>query len=440
MKQNATLSAREIAARILVRIEQDGAFAAAVLDVELARAVQLSERDRAFATELVYGTLRAIRYIDERLSNHTDRGFRKLDIHVLSRLRIAAYQLLFLSRTPAFAAVNECVTAIRALRGPRLAGFANAVLRKLAADGTPANQDAWIDALPDWLRERLIKILGQSAARMLVGEPGSVPPACLVVPNPNERDAIAHEIEASIPDVRIEVATHSPHGLRIWNAGALTEHACVREGRAYVQEEGSQLVALLAGVRSGDRILDACAGRGHKSVLLAYQAGPLGTVDVADLHDAKLNQLASAFSRLGFRFGERHVIDWSVGCGTAKACFYDIVLVDAPCTGTGTIRRRPDILLRRKAADIDELATLQSRILANAARCVREGGRLVYAVCSVLEEESNLVCEEFSNAHPLFVREPSPPLGTETTHGVLLHPLATGTDGYFVAAWRRRST
>ncbi|MBX3264528.1 MAG: RsmB/NOP family class I SAM-dependent RNA methyltransferase, partial [Labilithrix sp.] len=217
------------------------------------------------------------------------------------------------------------------------------------------------------------------------------------------------------------------------------------EGAWTPQEEGSQLVALALGARPGEAVLDACAGRGNKTGLLARAVGGAGSVDAADVHPKKLERLTRELERIGRRPRATFAVDWSRGTGDAAAPDprgYDRVLVDAPCSGTGTLRRRPELALRRAAADVDELAALQRAILARAATLVRPGGRLVYAVCSVLREEAEDVLAAATAGAGL---EPSPfdsPAAAAVAGGgttLRLLPHEHGTDGYFVASLRRRA-
>jgi 16S rRNA (cytosine967-C5)-methyltransferase len=436
------LSPRSIAARVLVRVELDGAFAAAVLDAELRSAKQLDVRDRRLATELAYGTLRTINLIDEMLLRFASNGIAKLEPLTRAHLRVGAYQLMFLTKTPAFAVVNEAVNAVREKHGPRLAGFVNAVLRKVAsARESFAPERVLLDATPSWLRERLIARVGLDGAAALVGYIHEVPPVGLCVPRASDRTALLRELERELRTAIVQEAPHSPLGLLVHDGGAPQRWLAVVEGRAWVQEEGSQLVALLVGAQPGERVLDACAGRGHKTAILADAVGSAGRVVAADLHEAKLEQLKREAALTGWCVTEVYPIDWSVGAGGLDREPFDAVLVDAPCTGTGTLRRRPEIAGRRTEASVAELAALQFSILTNAARCVRPGGRLVYAVCSVLPEEGEGVVARFLASDPAFVPSPfsaDAPVG-EGVAEVMFTPLTHGTDGFFVASLVRRA-
>ncbi len=246
------LSARSIAARVLVRVEMDQAFASPVLDGELRSAKQLDVRERRLATELVYGTLRTIKLIDEMLLRYAPKGIAKMEPLTRAHLRVGAYQLMFLSKTPSFAVVNEAVNAVREKHGPRLAGFVNAVLRKVSlARESFVPEAVLLDATPTWLRTRLVATLGEAGAAALVGYIHDPPNAGICVPSAVDREALVAELSTELTDAVIELAPHSPLGVLVRHGGAPQKWKPVVEGRAWVQEEGSQLVALLVDAQPG---------------------------------------------------------------------------------------------------------------------------------------------------------------------------------------------
>lgn len=441
----AVPTARGVAAQVVVRVLRDAAFASASLDAELARAVQLEPRDRALATELVYGTLRLRGFLEGRIAKHAARGIAGLPIPVRAHLLVAAYQLLVLTRVPAFAAVNEAVTAIRTTKGERVAGFANAVLRKIAREPKPTEDELGAAALASAepaLAKALVRSIGEAGARALVAGHVDTPPTGLRVEDPAERDAWLAKLREARGGASFEAGKWSPHAIVARGAGLVTELPGYAEGAWTPQEEGSQVIALALGAKPGDAVLDACAGRGNKTGLLARAVSQGGAVDAADLHPAKLERLREELVRIRVAPRATYAVDWSKGQGDVAGP-YDRVLVDAPCSGTGTLRRRPELLLRRAEADVATLADLQRKILARAASLVRPGGRLVYAVCSVLREEAEdvvagaeamgLAAEPFDDA----VAQ-----GLASTEGSAasfrLLPHVHGTDGYFVASFRKR--
>ncbi len=423
----SALSSRGVAALAVVRVLRDGAYAAAALSAELERATALSERDRALATELLYGTLRLRSALEARLAPLAPRGLK--DVVVKAELLVAAYQLLSLDRVPAFAAVNAAVGAVRAARGPQVAGFANAVLRKLAGSEKLVSKDAALDNVAPWLVDALTRAVGPEETQALI-----VPPREKVV-------GLRLIAERPIPGwlASSERGQASARSRLIQSQGDPRKREGFEQGAFVVQEEGAQTVALALGARSGDKILDACAGRGQKTSLFTEQVGASGTVWAADVYPKKLEALQAEFQRLRLPSPALRAIDWTVGVGDIPSDF-DRVLVDAPCTGTGTLRRRPEIAARLQAADPARLSQLAEAILRAAATRAKVGGHVVFAVCSVLEEE----CEALV-ARVLDVLEPAPfdaPELTRIVEGAAtsfrIGPTRWATDGYFAASFRRR--
>jgi 16S rRNA (cytosine967-C5)-methyltransferase len=321
--------------------------------------------------------------------------------------------------------VDAAVGALHAARGPRVAGFANALLRRLAQQPPLAAEAAARTGVPDWLRVRLERAVGPEEAEALLRavEPGRL---CIRLTSrgaPPDWIAGAETGRVS-PRARLLRGAGDPHRWSGWDGGAFV-----------VQEEGSQMVALALGARPGDRVLDACAGRGQKASLLAEQIGPSGELWATDLYPRKLQALEEEFDRLGLPRPRTAAVDWTAGPGSTPGEL-DRVLVDAPCTGVGTLRRRPEIALRIAESDPERLGHLGLSLLRAAATRLRAGGRLVYAVCSVLPEECETVLagvRDMLRPVPFDAPELAPILlPGETTLRLL--PRRHGTDGYFMAS------
>lgn len=458
--------ARSIAGYVLDRVRAEQAFAAPVLDAALERYPELDPRDRALATDLVYGSLRTAPYLEARLARLARHGIDHLDPAVLSRLVIGAYQILFLDRVPAFAAVSEAVTAVTELRGTKLGAFANAVLRRLAkeAAGPPGRapqaagptgrapqaagppdkrallETATRESIAPWLRDALSRSLGAEGADAFIMELAAAP-LDLRVRQGGDREALIGELHGSLPDADITAGRVSPLAIKLRGARDGRRLDLVKKGTLAVQEEGAQLVALSLGAQPGDIVLDACAGRGNKTAVLAEQVGPSGAVDAADQHPQKLARLASELGAL--RLGARacYAVDWRVGTGDVPNG-YDRVLVDAPCSGIGTLRRRPELGTRRHPESLAELAALQIDLLVRAAGRVKEGGTVVYAVCSVLCEEGEDVVRAVLERAPFlrpapFAGDPAARLAGSRS-ALRLTPYQHQTDGYFLASFVRQ--
>jgi 16S rRNA (cytosine967-C5)-methyltransferase len=320
------------------------------------------------------------------------------------------------------------------------------VLRALTRDAQRESaspgllETAVVASAAPWLKECLGRALGEANVAPFLAAGATAAPLGVRVAEPGVRQAQLARLRAAAPDATFEVGRVSPLAILARGAGKPQALPGWNEGEWTIQEEGSQLVALALGARPGERVLDACAGRGNKTTLLAAQVGPSGAVDAADLHAAKLGALERELARLHLSIHAHHAVDWSAGSGDVPRDF-DRVLVDAPCSGVGTLGRRPDLQTRRSPENLAQLATLQRVILARASQHVRPGGRLVYAVCSVLREEAEDVVASFLAAAPDFSVAPfeaAEARGLSSEPAIRLLPHRHGTDGYYIASFARR--
>lgn len=431
--------ARRIALKVLTRVERERAFAAAALEAELKNVADA--RDASLATELVYGALRHRPWLDSLLAAASARGLDKLDPVVLEALRVAAYELAFLDRVPDHAAVNEAVREIRRLRGKKLAGFANAILHKLAADRAAlsapdpaqAADPALALGLKPWLFERLTAAHGRDRA-IAMGRAFNAP---------SRRTLRINTARLDLVSARERLGPGAQNGLYLPWAIDADDRAAARtledEGLAAYQDEGAGLVVAALDPHSGERILDACAGRGGKTATIAQLAGGAKLYAV-DKQASKLERLAFELSRQGFEASVA-VCDLAAADPPFAGPF-DRVLVDAPCSGTGTLGRRPEIRWRLEPGAVASLAELQHALLVRTAGLVRPGGRLVYAVCSLLPDECTDHVGPFLAAHPGFalVREPPAlwPAAIPWQGGApLVDPGVTRTDGYGILCFTR---
>jgi 16S rRNA (cytosine967-C5)-methyltransferase len=433
--------ARVRAARVLERVWVDRAFAAAVLDSELA---DLDPRDAGLATELVYGVLRTESFLEGELLQFAKSGRLVDSAPALAHLLMGAYTMAFLDRIPVFAAVSAAVTGVTAEIGQQPGGFCNAVLRayarKLDESGRPSPEKAALESAPGWLRGALRRSLGRKGAEQFLSAGPIPPPLGIAVGDAATRSDWIEKLRVAAPDGTFEPSALSPHGIVARGVGS--PHRLPGFEREWiVQEEGAQVIALACGVRPGDAVLDACGGRGNKAWLLSHLVGDAGSVILADKFPEKVERW---LSRAPFPDRTSAVaIDWSVGVGGLERD-RDLVLVDAPCSGIGTLRRRPEIARNRETEDLVALAAQQVAITRRAATLCKPGGRVVYAVCSVLAEECEQVVAalvadaEGPRLTPLpFTESSIIALGDapEPTSFRLL-PQRHGTDGYFVAQFR----
>jgi 16S rRNA (cytosine967-C5)-methyltransferase len=422
-------SAREVAQRVLVRVE-DGAYSNLVLP-EALRRTGLSDRDRAFTTDLVYGTLRAQRRLDARLAPHTRRPLEALDTGARAALRLGAYQL---ERGVApHAAVGETV----AVAPPRARGYVNAVLRAVAASGPPwpaPASDGEALSYPDWVLDRLDADLGADAARDTLAVQNEAPTLTLR-PNPRRVDAAGLDAELRAGGAATTAGTLVPEAVAVRGVGDPRALLAVAEGRATPQDQASQAVVGLVDARRGDRVLDVAAAPGGKATGLAERVVD-GTVVAVDVHAGRLTLVASAARRLGL--ATLHPVLADGRALPVAAATMDRALVDPPCSGLGVLRRRPEARWR-VAAPTPQLLALQRDLLTVAAATLRVGGRLVYSVCTLTRAETVDVVAAVRDAlGPTFAVLPPPgPPWRPSGGGALLLPQDAGTDGMFVAAFER---
>jgi 16S rRNA (cytosine967-C5)-methyltransferase len=390
-----------VAMRVLHRVDVDKAFASLALDAEIARTTT-DVRDAALATEIVYGSLRVMPDLDRAIAAHLKNDISKLDPLTRAALRAATYQLNHLARVPAHAVVDDAVSFIREKRTVRLAGFVNAVLRKIA-DKRPTNPEPPKTlSIPPWLKKAFESTLNPEQLREVIDLKPLPPPICLRVnTDRTSREQLAEQIRKELPRAKVDFGTLSPLSILVQGGGNPRHLPGYNEGYFAVQEEGAQLVALLTDTRPGESVADVCAGHGAKTALLSAMVGPSGHVTAIDIDENKLERIYPELARLGIPSTRVDIqaVDLRVGVAGQKAV-YDRVLVDAPCTGLGTIHRRPDLLLRVGPGDPDRLSETQIAILDRAINLVRSHGRLIYAVCSPTREEGEKVARTIDAKYP----------------------------------------
>jgi 16S rRNA (cytosine967-C5)-methyltransferase len=434
-KPPPTPGARVVALRVLRRVTEEGAYSTIALSAELDRS-RLAPRDRHLAAELVYGTLRRTIPLDHAIERVATRSIRRIDRPALAVLRLGAYQLLY-SRIPDHAAVSATVD----LAGPRERGFVNAVLRKLSTDRPPiptGDDDRAISlrtGLTEWAVTELRRVLPadevERAASVLAA------PADLSLRVNTCRitaDQLQERLVADGHEVR--PGTHHPDVLLVPAAapGALPGYG---EGWFIVQDEASALVAAALDPRPGERLLDACAGPGGKATDLACRVGDPGLVIGSDVRLGRATLVKRQAERLGARV---HVLVQDAQRPALEGSF-DGVLVDAPCSGFGAARRRPELLWRPAHENLAKLARLQVAILSGAADLVRPGGRLVYSLCTFPRAETDAAVRAFLSKREDFEPAPVPGPGGSATppFSHRLWPHVDGTDGMFYSGFRRRA-
>jgi 16S rRNA (cytosine967-C5)-methyltransferase len=388
--------ARQIAFDILSRVETQGAYASDLLHAELNS--KIKSEDAALATELTMGVLRQKRLLDFLLDTYSRKRGGALDVEVAIALRLGLYQLRFLDRIPARAAVNESVELVKSARKRSASTLVNAVLRRAAENSqTPVAslihgdlpQAEHLEILyshPAWLIERWLKEFGEWRAIVLLEANNRAPETAGAFAFPEEREADVKILEREgiriAPGRWLRDAFHAA-------GGNIPSSSVFRSGHMSVQDEASQIVPRLLNVEAGDSVLDVCAAPGGKTVTLARAAGPGAFVVATDIHEHRLRQMRAQLERVNLKGVRVAEIDAARPLPFRQK--FKRILVDAPCSGTGTLARNPEIRWRLKLDDLAEFHTRQVAMLGSALAQLEEGGRLVYSTCSLEFEENEAV-------------------------------------------------
>ncbi|MEE2678262.1 MAG: 16S rRNA (cytosine(967)-C(5))-methyltransferase RsmB [Myxococcota bacterium] len=452
--RGAPTQARLLALRVLERVERTGAYADRLLHTQLGRS-PLAAADRAFTTDLVNGTLRWRGRLDYLLAMLVDRDLEKLEPLVANALRLGAYQIVCTDRVPDRAAVDQTVRCVRAAGVEHATGFVNAVLRRLAAEQEslhfpsletdPLGHLTHALSLPPWLAARWLERYGPEEALALAQASNRIPPISVRANRQrSSRDALLADLRTRFPHAK--PCPYASDGVVIGRRGHPGLDPAFLSGRFTVQDEASQLVLDLLDPQPGEQVLDTCAAPGGKATGIAERTGQAGQVVALDTHSRRLDLVRRQIRRLGLagircleRDATRSLEDLAPGAG------FERVLVDAPCSGLGTLRRNPDARWRVQAGDPARLAEKQRTLLDRAAATLRTGGVLVYSTCTVLPEENEDLVRAFLEETPNFQRAPAdsipralrPLIDAEGTLRVMPH-LHDG-DGFFAVRMVRVS-
>lgn len=443
-------SPRRAAVEILTRVDTTGAFAEPLLDEVLSSRAFDEPSDRALLTQLVYGTLRMRGYLDWVIRSLCEKRSPAVSPPVRNILRTALYQIHFTDRIPDYAAVNEAVLLAKRVDA-RTVPFVNGLLRNAVRrkeevplpSGTrdPAGRISIVHSHPLWLVKQWIRQYGIEETADLCRSGNGIPPLAVRV---NALKATRRDVreELAAEGIAAEETPWSPDGLLLPHTGhPIRELSCWKAGKITIQDEASQLVARLFDVRAGDRILDLCAGAGGKATHLAERAGDGASILAVDNGPEKLQELEKNAARLGIRSIRTHLADATEDLGDGFRESFHIVLVDAPCSGLGTLRRNPEIKWRLRPSDIPPLSKLQGRLLDRGASCVMPGGTLAYSTCTLLRQENEDVVADFIRRHRDFqqvrasVEIPKELVDAQGFFRTLPHH--HGTDGFFAAAFRK---
>ena len=448
------VDSRQTAFKILMRCHKNTCTLDKSIDDAQNELESLPQKDRNLCNAIVFGVLRHREFLDFIIKSFSKQPFVKLDIQVLYILRMALFQLVFLDRIPSFAAINTSIELAKKRTNKGAAGFINALLRNadqnrhtLVLPDPNKNLLAHIctqHSFPTWLIKRWIQVHGADKTQSLCQSINTIPPITLRVnPLKIERKSLGALLETQ--DISVDYTKESPQGIHISSPGkSITEIDGFAEGFFQIQDEAAQLVSQILDPKPGETILDACAGLGGKSCHIGQLMNNQGVVIAADLEAHKLESLTSEAQRLGIENIQTRQIDLLKVTIKDFDGYFDRVLLDAPCTGLGVMRRNPDTKWKRTLKDILRLCAQQKKMLNAAANLVIPGGILVYAVCSCEPEENEQVITAFLEKRKDYSLDTMEDISAfpnasfkTMDHCFKTYPHALHMDGFFAARLKR---
>lgn len=440
------MNIRELAFQSLVTICRDDGYSNIVVSQTIQK-YPLPDRDRRFYTELVYGTVRYLNFLNWIISRLSTRKLSTLDPICLVILRLGLYQIFCLTRVPNSAACNESVKLATKFGNAGMAKFVNAILRSSIRRQDefviPSAEENLVAHLAltyhqeNWLIRKWIHDYGADDAVKICQYFDTIPDLCLRANTAKiSRDTLLKQLQDE--GFQAVATTYSRDGIYLKGTPALSQIKALREGLAMIQDEPSQLVGPVVDPQPGEVIFDVCAAPGGKTTHLATLGGPTCTVYGCDIYDHKLKLIEQNGAKLGLS-NVRTLLQDGQTIGDKYAGKADKVLVDAPCSGLGVLRRKLDLRWRKKASDLETLPKLQLRILESAAKCVKPGGVLVYSTCTMNDGENKDVVNTFLQNHREFQVENAAPACHVAQDGpyVQLLPQRDGIDGFFIARMRK---
>lgn len=440
------MDAREVALLTLNTCQRQGGWSDGVLKKQLA-AAGLDSRDAGLATQLCFGVLQNQMLLDFYLSKFSNIPLKRMEGKVVQALRLGAYQMLFLDKIPHSAAVNSAVAMTKThCKNPRAAGMVNGILRSFERnrnglptilEDDPAEYLATLYSHPAWLVKEFILSLGVEETARLLAANNSQPPTTVMV---NTTKTTVEELTVQLEEQRVEVTPHPwlNNCLYLSKTGDLERLTAFQSGLFYVQDPASRMAILAADPKPGMKVLDCCAAPGGKSFAAAITMENQGEIISCDLHPHKKKLIQAGADRLGLNIITPKTADGKAFRPEWEGAF-DLVLVDAPCSGLGVIRKKPDIRYK-DPEPLADLPAIQAAILDNAGRYVKPGGVLLYSTCTVLSRENEGVAQAFLAVHNDYKEEAFtlPVLeGTADSGMLTLWPQRQGTDGFFICKMRK---
>lgn len=439
---------REGALRILEQIEKNQSYSNLLLNNEIKKN-QINSKDIGLLTELVYGTLQRRMTLDFYLQPFLKKA-RKLESWVRQLLRLTVYQMVYLDKIPDRAAIYEAVEMAKRRGHKGISSMVNGVLRSIQREGVPSLEDISdpVERLsistshPSWLVQRWVNQLGYERAKEMCEMNLTAPlQTARINTTKTNRKACMEMLQEE--GYQVEASSVIPEAIRCLK-GNLANSQAFKDGLLTIQDESSMIVAYALGVQQDEEILDACAAPGGKTTHIAEKLNQTGKVFSLDLHDHKVKLIAQNASRLQLTNIETKALDSRKVQEHFKEESFDRILLDAPCSGFGVMRRKPDMKYTKKETDVDQLQEIQLQLLKSVTPLLKKGGILVYSTCTVDETENGAVVEKFLGENKEFIGdiglkgrlpETIQPLCDEFTLQIL--PQDFGSDGFYIAALRR---
>ncbi|WP_257350144.1 16S rRNA (cytosine(967)-C(5))-methyltransferase RsmB [Pseudalkalibacillus decolorationis] len=444
---------REVATDILLQIERSQAYSNLLLNKSIQKN-NLSGKDTGLLTEIVYGTIQRKNTLDFYLIPFIKKPLEKLESWVLVLLRLSVYQMVYLDRVPDHAIINEAVDIAKKRGHKGIVGFVNGVLRNVQRNGVPSTDSisekskryAILYSHPEWIINRWTEQFGEHTTREIC-EVNLQPPSVTARVN-----LIQSTVESVIDNLNDEAviterAPLSHSGIRVVS-GQLPSTETYQSGKVTIQDESSMLVGLAMDPKPGERILDACAAPGGKTTHLSERMENQGEIIAIDLHPHKVKLIEDQMERLKLTNIETVAMDTRNAAQLMEAASFDRILLDAPCTGLGVIRRKPDIKWTKTPEDIERIQIVQAELLESITRLLKPGGLLVYSTCTIEEKENRHQIERLLGNHPEFEWDTSfyermpkevQPYINDTKSDLQLLPHHFNSDGFYMACIRKTS-
>ena len=438
--------------QILNRLEEQDSYVNILLDNELSR-YSFTPQDATLLTELVYGILRWKGYLDWYIQQFLDKK-RKLPIGLQNILRMGAYQSLYLTQIPDYAIVNECVNLAVKNKFPHHRSFVNGVLRNILRkrmlekpfpiEANPVKRLSIIHSHPEWMVQLFLKEYGESTTAKILEANNLIPPLTIRI-NTLKTTSTEFKQRLKSEDIEFQASLILPDALTLLHTSKIRSLPGYLEGLFYVQDTASQLIGYAVAPQPGDTVLDLCSAPGGKSFVMAQLMQNQGTIYAVDINASRLNVLTENAQRLGIHIIRPIVSDSTKAMGFAGIKTVDAVLIDAPCSGLGVLRRKIDARWNKEASQLDSLYAIQQTLLEQGKNYVKPGGVLVYSTCTINPGENHTIVQNFLASNPdfhleslvtIFPPEAHPFVSEKGSMQTFSH--RDGMDGMFACRMRRK--